>query len=74
MSVTVPFLTIKHLDFTGLKNIVAYDTASLEALRIHLSCMLVTVVTVMSSITPLEWQTDFSVCLGASFCYLDTHV
>ena len=54
MYVTVPFLTTKHLDVTGLHNIVAYDTASLEALRIHLSCSFVpTVVTVMSSINPL---------------------
>jgi len=53
MSVTVPFLTTKHMDFTGLKKIVAYDTASLEALRIHLFCMLVTAVTVMSSINPM---------------------
>ena len=53
MYVTVPFLTTKHLDVTGLHNIVAYDTASLEALRIHLSCMLVTAVTVMSSINPM---------------------
>ena len=53
MYVIVPFLTTKHLDFTGLNNIVAYDTASLESLRIHPSCMLVTVVTVMSPINPL---------------------
>ena len=53
MSVTVPFLTTIHLDFTGLNNIVVYDTASLETLRIHLSCIFVTVVTVMSSINLL---------------------
>ena len=45
MSVTVPFLTTKHLDLTDLNNIVAYDTASLEAIMIHLACMLFTVVT-----------------------------
>jgi len=50
MYVTVPVLTTKYLDFTGLNNIVAYDIASLKALMIHLSCMLVTVVTAMSSI------------------------
>ena len=50
MYVSVPFLTTKHLDFTGLNNIVAYDTHLLKAMMIHLYCMLVTVVTVMSSI------------------------
>ena len=34
MSVTVPFLTTKHFDFTGLNNILAYDTTLLEAMRI----------------------------------------
>ena len=53
MYVTVPFLTTKHLDFTGLNNIIAYDTTLLEAMMIHLTCMLVSVVTVMSSINPL---------------------
>ena len=53
MSVTVPFLTTKHLEFTGVNNILAYDTVSLEALMIHLACMLVTVVTVLSSINLL---------------------
>jgi len=53
MSVTVPFLTTKHVDFTGLNNILAYDPTLLEAMRIHLTCMLVYVVTVMSSINPL---------------------
>jgi len=53
MSVTVRFLTTKHLNFTVLINILAYDTASLETLRIHLTCMLVSMVTVMSSIKPL---------------------
>jgi len=53
MSCTGPFLTTKHLDFTGLNNNVAYDTSSLEALMIHLSCMLVTAVNVMSSINSL---------------------
>jgi len=56
MYVAVPFLTTKHLDFTGLNNIIAYDTTLLEAMRIHPTCMLVTVVTVMSSINPL-WMT-----------------
>ena len=50
MSVTVPFLTTKHLDFTGLNKILAYDPTLLEAMRIYLTCMLVSVVTVMSSI------------------------
>ena len=50
MYVSVPFLTNTHLDFTGLNNIVAYDTYLSKAMMIHLSCMLVTVVTVMSSI------------------------
>ena len=72
MYVTVPFLTTKHLDVTGLHNIVAYDTASLEALRIHLSCMLVTAVTVMSSINPMLNARQSSVF--ASFCCLDNHV
>ena len=53
MSVTVPFLTTKHFDFTGFNNILAYDTTLLEAMMIHLTCMLVSVVTVMSSINPL---------------------
>ena len=53
MSVTVPFLTTKHFDFTGLNNVLAYDPTLLEAMRIHLTCMLVSVVTVMSSINPL---------------------
>ena len=53
MSVTVPILTAKHLDFTGLNKILAYDPTLLEAMRIHLTCMLVSVVTVMSSINPL---------------------
>jgi len=53
MSETVPFLTTKYLDFTGLNNILAYDPTLLEAMRIHLTCMLVSVVTVMSSINPL---------------------
>ena len=63
MSVTVPFLTTTHLDFTGLNNIIAYATASLEALMIHLDCMLVSVVTVMSSINPLLDGIHISVCL-----------
>ena len=41
------------VDFTVLNNILAYETASLETLRIHLTCMLVSMVTVMSSIKPL---------------------
>ena len=53
MFINVPFLTIKHLEFIGLNNIVAYETFSLEALRIHLACMLVTVVTVLSPINLL---------------------
>ena len=53
MSVTVAFLTTKHLDFTGLNNIIPYDPSLLEAMMIHLTCMLVSVVTVMSSINPL---------------------
>ena len=40
----------KHLDFTGLNNILAYDPTLLKAMKIHLTCMLVSVVTVMSSI------------------------
>jgi len=47
MYVSVPFLTTTHFDFTGLNNIVAYDTYLSKAMMIHLSCMLVTV---MSSI------------------------
>ena len=43
MYVSVPFLTTTHLD---LNNIVAYDIF----IKSHLSCMLVIVVTVMSSI------------------------
>ena len=50
MSVTVPILTTKHFDFTGLNNILAYDPTLLKAMKIHLTCMLVSVVTVMSSI------------------------
>ena len=50
MSVTVHFLTTKHLDFN---NILAYDTTVLESMMIHLTGMLVSVVTVKSSITPL---------------------
>ena len=65
MYVTVPVLRTKYLDFTGLNNIVAYHTASLQALRIHPTCMLATVVTVDNK-TPIECQTYFSVCLGAS--------
>ena len=53
MSETVLFLTTKYLDFTGLNNVLAYDPTLLEAMRIHLTCMLVSVVTVMSSINPL---------------------
>ena len=53
MSVTVPFLTTKHFDFTGLNNILTYDSALLEAMGIHLTCTLVSVVTVMLSINPL---------------------
>ena len=53
MSVTVTFLTTKHLDFTGLNNILPYDTTLLEAMMIHLTCMLVSAVTVMSSFNPL---------------------
>jgi len=53
MSVTVPFLTTKHWDFIGLNNILAYGTASLEGVRIHVACMLVSVVIVMLSINPL---------------------
>ena len=69
MCVAVPFLTTKHLDCTGLNSIVAYDTDSLDALMIHLSCMLVTVVTVMSSINPLLNARQISVfALGTSFC------
>jgi len=60
MSVTASFYTTKHLDFTGLNNIVAYDTVSLGALRIHMSYMLNTMVTVMSSITPLLNVSVFS--------------
>jgi len=54
-AISVPFLTTKHFDFTGFNNILAYDSALLEAMRIHLTCMLVSVVTVnvMSSINPL---------------------
>ena len=75
MYVSVPFLTTTHLEFTGFNNIVAYDTYLLKALMIHLTCMLVIVVTVMSSINPpVECQTDFSVCIGASFCCLDNHI
>ena len=40
-------------------------------MMLHLSCMMVTVVTVMSSI---NFQLTFSVCIGASFCCLDNHV
>ena len=50
MSVTVHFRTTKHLDFN---NILAYDTTVLESMMIHLTGMLVSVVTVMSSINPL---------------------
>ena len=50
MYVSVPFLTNTHLDFNGFNNIVAYDTYLSKAMMIHLSCMLVIVVTVMSSI------------------------
>jgi len=46
MSVTVHFRTTKHLDFN---NILAYDTTVLESMMIHLTGMLVSVVTVMSS-------------------------
>ena len=53
MSETVLFLTTKYLDFTGLNNVLAYDPTLLEVMRIHLTCMLVYVVTVMSSINPL---------------------
>ena len=60
MFINVPFLTIKHLEFIGLNNIVAYDTVSLGALRIHMSYMLITMVTVMSSITPLLNVSVFS--------------
>ena len=49
MYVSVPFLTTTHFDFTGLNNIVAYDTYLSKAMMKHLSCMLVIVVTVMSS-------------------------
>ena len=50
MYVSVPFLTTTHLDFNGLNNIVAYDTYLSKAMMIHLSGMLVIVVTMMSSI------------------------
>ena len=50
MYVSVPFLTNTHLDFNGLNNIVAYDTYLSKAMMIHLSCMLVIVMTMMSSI------------------------
>ena len=78
MSVTVPFLTTKHFDFTGLNNVLAYDPTLLEAMRIHLTCMLVSVVTVMSSINPLLDGRHVSVFalvpLDSPFCRLDNHV
>jgi len=78
MSETVPFLTTKYLDFTGLNNILAYDSALLEAMRIHLTCMLVSVVTVMSSINPLLDVRHISVfalvSLDSHLCCLDNHV
>jgi len=70
MSVTIPFLTTKHLERTGLNNILVYDTVSLEALMIHLSCMWVTVVTVISFINPLLNARQISVFA----LVLDNHV
>ena len=73
MFINVPFLTIKHLEFIGLNNIVAYETVSLEALRIHLACMLVTVVTVLSPINLLLNARQISV-FALVLCCLDNHV
>jgi len=79
MSVTIPFLTTKHLERTGLNNstlfpyttlFLVYDTVSLEALMIHLSCMWVTVVTVISFINPLLNARQISVFA----LVLDNHV
>ena len=73
MFINVPFLTIKHLEFTGLNNIVAYETVSTDALRIHLACMLVTVVTVLSPINLLLNARQISV-FALVLCCLDNHV
>ena len=79
-AISVPFLTTKHLDVTGLNNILAYDTTLLEVMRIHLTCMLVSVVTVnvMSSINPLLDGRQISVFalvpLDSHLCCLDNHV
>ena len=77
-AISVPFLTTKHLDVTGLNNILAYDPTLLEVMRIHLTCMLVSVVTVMLSINPLLDGRQISVFalvpLDSHLCCLDNHV
>ena len=72
MYVSIPFLTNTHLDFTGLNNIVAYDTyLSNDPSVLYVGyCGDSDVV----NKPPVEWQTYFSVCIGASFSCLDNHV
>ena len=67
MSVTVPILTTKHFDFTGLNNILAYEPNFIKShedpsdLYVGFcgDCHVVNTL-------PVGWQTYFSVCLGAS--------
>ena len=71
MYVSVPFLTTTHLD---LNNIVAYDIF----IKSHddPSVLYVGYCGDCDGVNkpPVEWQTDFSVCIGASFCCFDNHV